>query len=52
MTKEIKEVIKLELKKLSNSFNLKIELAEGLMNNLTEKFLDEDDYRLVRYVRQ
>ena len=46
MTKEIKEVIELELKKLSNRFNKKIELDEGLIDNVKEKFLDEEDYRL------
>ena len=34
MIKEIKEVVELELKKLSNRFNKKIELDEGLMDNL------------------
>ena len=46
MTQEIKVVIEAELKKLSNRFNKKMKLDEGLVYNLIEKSLNEEDYRL------
>ena len=46
MTEEIKGVIEAELKKLSNRFYKKKQLDEESIDNLIEKFLDGEDYRL------